>query len=98
VYEINHILYQLSEFLWYWGLNTGPTSRATSPALFCDGYFQDRISWTIFPDWLWTEILLISASWVARITGMSHQHLATFWKFDRYSLSASSPLWRTPWL
>jgi hypothetical protein len=26
--------------------------------------------------WLWTEIVLISASWVARITGMSHQYLA----------------------
>jgi hypothetical protein len=26
--------------------------------------------------WLRTTILLISASWVARITGVSHQHLA----------------------
>jgi hypothetical protein len=25
---------------------------------------------------LWTTILLISASWVARIIGMSHQHPA----------------------
>jgi hypothetical protein len=38
------------------------------------GFFQDRILWTIFPDWLQTMILLISASWVARITGVSHQH------------------------
>jgi hypothetical protein len=28
--------------------------------------------WTIFSGWLWTMILLFSASWVARITGMSH--------------------------
>jgi hypothetical protein len=35
--------------------------------------FWDRVSWTICPGWFWTEILLISASWVARITGMSHQ-------------------------
>jgi hypothetical protein len=27
--------------------------------------------WTICPVWLWT-VLLISASWVARIIGMSH--------------------------
>jgi hypothetical protein len=36
------------------------------------GFFQDRVSWTICPDWLWTMIFLISASWVARITGVSH--------------------------
>jgi hypothetical protein len=33
--------------------------------------------WTICSGWLWTVIFLISASSVARITGMSHQHLAT---------------------
>jgi hypothetical protein len=27
---------------------------------------------TICLGWLWTSILLISTSWVARITGMSH--------------------------
>jgi hypothetical protein len=26
--------------------------------------------------WLWTTVLLIFASWVARITGVSHWHLA----------------------
>jgi hypothetical protein len=31
---------------------------------------------TICLGWLWTVMLLISASWVPRITGMSHQHLA----------------------
>jgi hypothetical protein len=29
------------------------------------------------PGWLWTMIFLISAFWVARITGMSHWCLAT---------------------
>jgi hypothetical protein len=38
--------------------------------------FQDRVSWTICPGWLWTVILLISASWVAGITGVSLQCLA----------------------
>jgi hypothetical protein len=42
------------------------------PALFCVGYFWDR--WTIY--WFGTAILQISASWVARITGVSHRHLA----------------------
>jgi hypothetical protein len=29
-------------------------------------FFQDRVSWTICLCWLWTTILLISASWVAK--------------------------------
>jgi hypothetical protein len=42
----------------------------------CDGYFWDGgVSQTICPGWLQTTILLISASWVARIIGMSHQCL-----------------------
>jgi hypothetical protein len=32
--------------------------------------------------WLQTSILLISASWVARITGMSHQHLTVLDIFE----------------
>jgi hypothetical protein len=36
--------------------------------------FQDRVSQTVCPGWLWTVNLLNSASWEARITGMSHQH------------------------
>jgi hypothetical protein len=34
-------------------------------------YFQDRISWTICLGWLQYVILLIAASWVARITSAS---------------------------
>jgi hypothetical protein len=34
--------------------------------------FWDRVSQTICQGWHQTEILLISASWVTRITGMSH--------------------------
>jgi hypothetical protein len=65
-------------FLWYWGLNSGPTPWATHQPFFCDGYFQDRFSWTICLGWLWTAILLISASWVARITDVSHWRLPVF--------------------
>jgi hypothetical protein len=59
-------------FLQYWGLNSGPTTWATPPALFCDGFFWDRVSQTICLGWVQTAVLLISASWVARITGESH--------------------------
>jgi hypothetical protein len=58
-------------FLPYWGLNLGSTPWATWPALFCDGFFQDRVSRTICLGWLWNPI-----SWVARIIGMSHKHPA----------------------
>jgi hypothetical protein len=47
-----------------------------STLYFCDGFFQDRVSWTICPGWLRTVILLISVFWVAKITGMSLCHLA----------------------
>jgi hypothetical protein len=33
---------------------------------------RDRVSQTICPGWLWMVILLIFASWIARITDMSH--------------------------
>jgi hypothetical protein len=49
---------------------------ATPTVLFCTEVFQDRVSWTIWPGWLQTMIRLISASWVAGITGLSHSCLA----------------------
>jgi hypothetical protein len=36
---------------------------------------------TVCPGWLWTLILLISASWVARITDVSHRCLACTYIF-----------------
>jgi hypothetical protein len=53
-------------------------SHSTTPLCVCVRYFLDRVSWTICPFWLWTSILLISASWVTRIIGVSHQHLVPF--------------------
>jgi hypothetical protein len=47
-------------------------SHTSSP--FCSGYFEDGISRTIWQGWFQTTILS-SAFQVARITGMSHQHL-----------------------
>jgi hypothetical protein len=34
--------------------------------------FWDRVLGTVCQGWLWTTILLISASWVGRMTGLSH--------------------------
>jgi hypothetical protein len=62
--------------------------------LLCVGYFQGRVSQTICPGWSWTVILLISASWVARIIGVSHgaqvpvnvSLLLTWWTSGWYPL------------
>jgi hypothetical protein len=48
----------------------------------CDGFFWDRVLQTICPGWLWATILLVSASWVARITGVSHRCPALFFFFS----------------
>jgi hypothetical protein len=48
------------------------TTWATPPVLFCVVHFQDRVLRIVCPVWVWATILLASASWVARIIGMSH--------------------------
>jgi hypothetical protein len=58
--------------LQYWGLNSGSTLWATPPSSVLCGFFQGRVSRTICPGWLGTSILLISASWAARIIGVRH--------------------------
>jgi hypothetical protein len=63
-------------FLQFWGLNSGPTPQATPPIFFYEGFFRDRVSRTVCLGWLLTVILLVSASWVARIIGVSHWCLA----------------------
>jgi hypothetical protein len=57
-------------FLWYWVWTKG--LHLESLHHFCNGVFRDRVSWTICQGWFQIVILLISASWVARITGVSH--------------------------
>jgi hypothetical protein len=39
---------------------------------FCVCYYRDRVLWTICWGWLETMVLLMSASWVARITCVNH--------------------------
>jgi hypothetical protein len=57
------------------------TTWDTSPVLFCVGCFWDMVSWTVCLGWLQTMIFLISASWKARITGVSCQHWACLFLF-----------------
>jgi hypothetical protein len=51
---------------------------ARQPFVVVVEYFPDRVSQTICPGCLPTTILLISASWVARITGMRPVFLGFF--------------------
>jgi hypothetical protein len=46
---------------------------ATPPALFYIGYIWDMVSQIVCWDWLGTLTFQISASWVAKVAGISHQ-------------------------
>jgi hypothetical protein len=71
----------------YWDLNSGPIHlEPLCQPFFLWRVFQDRVLWTICLVWLQTSIFLISASWVARITGVSHRHLAPFAFYHSLSL------------
>jgi hypothetical protein len=59
--------------VWSQGLHFEPLCQH-----FSDFFFRDRVSWTIYLGWLWTLILLLSAFWVTRITGVSHWCLALY--------------------
>jgi hypothetical protein len=48
-------------------------SHSTIPFLFVMGFYH-RVSRTICPGWVQATVFLISASWVARITAVSHWH------------------------
>jgi hypothetical protein len=54
-------------------------SHSASPFLWFFFFFFEIGSCELFAQgWLWPMILLISASWIDRITGVSHQHPAHF--------------------
>jgi hypothetical protein len=57
------------------------------PGFFCVGYFRDRVSWTIYLGWLWTVILLVSASQVAR-----SYWLWLSWTFNMWDSPKNFPL------
>jgi hypothetical protein len=86
-------------FFQYWNLNSEPPPWGTPPALFLWRVFWDRVSRIICLGWLWILILLISASWVARITGVSHCHPASalFEIRSCYAVQAGLELCRPGW-
>jgi hypothetical protein len=53
--------------IWTQGLHLEPLHQP----FFVMGFFQDRVSQIFCLNWLRATVLLISASWVARITGVS---------------------------
>jgi hypothetical protein len=53
-----------------------------TPSPFCSGYFGDGASWALCPGWTGTLIFLISASHIARITGVSHWVPRLVWGFS----------------
>jgi hypothetical protein len=53
-------------------LTSGPTPRTTPPALFYEGFFQEKVLRSTCPGRLPIAILLVCASWVSRITDVSH--------------------------
>jgi hypothetical protein len=53
--------------MWYWDLNSGPTPWALHQSFLVKSFFKIGFHRNICPDWFWTSILLISASWVSRI-------------------------------
>jgi hypothetical protein len=63
-------------FFWYWSLNSGPSPWVTP--FFVKGFFKIGSPKLVIWGWLRTAFLLISASWVGRITNVSHWHLAYF--------------------
>jgi hypothetical protein len=69
-------------------LEGSSTTWPTPPALFCVGYFWDPVSQIICPGLSHTRIFLISASCVARITGLSLQHIAPLINFQCAQISS----------
>jgi hypothetical protein len=57
------------------------TTWAIPSTLFCAVYFWDRVLWTICLGCLRTMIFLISASWIARIPGVSHQAPSSYYYY-----------------
>jgi hypothetical protein len=74
--EICHMYFQYSTGFW-----TLDLTLSHCIVLFSDGFCHDRVSWTIGLGWL-----LMSASSVARITGVSPRHLALYIFFGLFLL------------
>jgi hypothetical protein len=74
--------------VWYWGLNSGPSPWATEllhQPYFCEGFFE-IVSCKLFAlaGFQLRSCWSLSVSWVARITGMSHQCQASNMTFSLF--------------
>jgi hypothetical protein len=80
-----------------WGWNSWPTSWVTLPAppppFFLMGVFKIESHRTVCLGWPQTSILLVFASWVTRIIGMSHRHLAALHFYDDTNITLYT-LWQ----
>jgi hypothetical protein len=100
------VLFIVYLFWQHWDLNWGPhllgrcfysLSHSTSFFFFLWWVFQGRVLRTVPWARLWTILLLISASWEARITGVSHLRPAYLFIL-RWSLTVLCRLCPTPGL
>jgi hypothetical protein len=78
------VIFFFSTRVWTQGLHLEPLHQSF--------FVCDRVLQTICWGCLWTAILLISASWVARISGMSHWYLAPLVILRTLHLSSKKPL------
>jgi hypothetical protein len=93
--NISSAVLYISSFLLFFFFSTGVWTQGLDfeplhQPFLTDGLFRDRVFRNICPDWLWTTILLISASWVAGITDMNHQCLTCISSFKKYLIGAPS--------
>jgi hypothetical protein len=89
----NYYYYYLKYGIWTQDLYLDPLYQYI---FFCDEFFQERFSKTICLGWLWAVVILISASWVAKIAGVSHWCLA--WILRIMKLSLISAYIRVPFV
>jgi hypothetical protein len=65
-----------------------------SASLFCVGFFRYRVLWNICL--LWTTIFMLSASWVARMTGVNHWHIPQVESRSNPSWLTQFTIWNLP--
>jgi hypothetical protein len=73
IFFLSFFFFFCSTGVWSQSLQLEPFQQP----IFSEGFFQDRVLLAICPGWLRTMILLISASWEARITSMNPWHPAS---------------------
>jgi hypothetical protein len=102
--NVPFLIIQLSYFYFLGVLGFDLMLEPLYQPYFCDGLFRNRVLQTIWPGWLRTVSLLISASRVARITGIATgAQLNYFFKVRIYShkhteikIQSTTSSWRFP--